>query len=48
MKLLLKNATVFLNGNFQKADVEVQDEKITKIEENIESVGFDVVYDLKN
>ncbi len=48
MKILLKNATVFTNGKFQKTDVEVQDEKIAKIEENIESVGFDVVYDLKN
>ena len=48
MKLLLKNATVFTDGKFQITDVEVQDEKITKIEENIESVGFDVVYDLEN
>ena len=48
MKVLLKNATVFTNGKFQKTDVEVQDEKIAKIEKNIESVGFDVVYDLEN
>ena len=48
MKILLKNATVFTNGKFQKTDVEVQDEKIARIEENIESVGFDVVYDLEN
>ena len=48
MRLLLKNATVFTDGRFQKTDVEVQDTKIAKVEENIESVGFDVVYDLKN
>jgi len=48
MRLLLKNATVFTDGRFQKTDVEVQDTKIVKVEENIESIGFDVVYDLKN
>ena len=48
MRILLKNATVYTDEKFQKTDVELKDEKIVKIAENIESNGFDVVYDLKN
>ena len=48
MRILLKNATVYTDKKFQKTDVELKDEKIVKIAENIESNGFDVVYDLKN
>ena len=48
MKRLFKKANVFTKGKFEKTDVEVTDNKITNISANIESVDFDVVYDLKN
>ncbi len=48
MKILLKNATIFTNDEFKKSDLEITDETITDISSNIETVGFDVVYDLNN
>jgi len=48
MKKLLKNAMVFVNGKFEKSDVEVTNEVITKIASNIEGKAFDVIYDLQN
>ncbi len=48
MKKLLKNATVFVNNRFEKCDVEVTNEVITKIASNIEGEAFDVIYDLQN
>lgn len=48
MKKLLKNAVVFTNGKFEKCDVEITNEAITKIEPHIEGNAFDVIYDLQN
>ena len=48
MKKLLKNATVFVNGKFEKCDVEVTNETITKVAPSIEGEAFDVIYDLQN
>ena len=48
MKKLLKNATVFTNGKFEKCDVEVTNEIITNIASKIEGKSFDVIYDLQN
>lgn len=48
MKKLLKNATVFANGQFKKCDVEVTSETITNIAPKIEGEAFDVIYDLQN
>lgn len=48
MKILLKNANVFVEGKFVKSDVEVTDRTISKIAANIEANGFDLVYDLNN
>lgn len=48
MKKLLKNATVFTNGKFDKCDVEVTNDVITNIASEIEGESFDVIYDLKN
>ena len=45
MKKLLKNATVFTNDKFEKCDVEITDDKITKIAPIIEG-QFDVIYNL--
>ena len=47
MKKLLKNATVFTNNKFEKCDIEITDNKITKIAPTIEG-DFDVIYDLNN
>ena len=46
MKKLLKNATVYINNQFIKRDLEITEEKITKIAPIIEEKGFDVIYDL--
>ena len=48
MRKLLKNATVYMNNKFEKADVEITENTITKILPSIEEVGFDVIYDLSN
>ena len=48
MKKLLKNATVFVNGKFEKYDVEIANETITNIAPKIEGEAFDVIYDLEN
>ena len=48
MEILFKNATVFTENNFGKFDVLVTDNKITKVEPNIELGNFDVVYNLEN
>ena len=48
MKILLKNATVYTNGQFKKTDVEVTDEIITNISNEIEGKTFDKIYDLNN
>ena len=48
MKKLLKNATVFTNGKFEKCDVEVTNDVITNIASKIEGESFDVIYDLQN
>ena len=48
MKKLLKNGAVFVNGKFEKCDVEVTNETITKIAPKIEGEAFDVIYDLQN
>lgn len=48
MKKLLKNEKVFTNGKFEKYDVEITNETITKIASDIEGETFDVIYDLKN
>ena len=48
MKKLLKNATVYVNGNFEKCDVEITNDTITKISTNIEATAFDFIYDLQN
>lgn len=48
MKKLLKNGAVFVNGKFEKCDVEVTNETITKIAPKIEGKAFDVIYDLQN
>lgn len=48
MKTLLKNALIFTDGKFVKSDLQITDEKITKISSNIEAIGFDAVYDLNN
>lgn len=48
MRKLLKNGTVFINGNFEKCDVEITNETITKIAPSIEGEAFDAIYDLQN
>lgn len=48
MKTLLKNAMIFTDGKFTKADLEITNNTISKISANIEAIGFDVVYDLNN
>ena len=48
MKILLQNATIYTNGKFEKSDIEITDRKITNISSNIETVGFDAIYNLNN
>ena len=49
MKTLLKNATVFTDGSFKNLDVLVEDAKISKIEESINSnEEYDHIYNLEN
>ena len=48
MKKLLKNATVFVNRQFERCDVEVTNETLTNIAPKIEGEAFDIIYDLKN
>ncbi|MBR2744023.1 MAG: dihydroorotase [Clostridia bacterium] len=48
MKTLLKNAIIFTEGKFAKNDLEITDKMITNISANIETNGFDAVYDLNN
>lgn len=46
MRKLLKNATVYVNNKFEKNDIEITNDKITKILPAIEEGEFDVIYDL--
>jgi len=49
MKILLKNAKVFINNNFEDKNLLVENDKITKIFSNELSIdNVDVIYDLKN
>ena len=48
MKKLLKNATAYVNGRFEKCDVEITNDTITKISADIEATAFDFIYDLQN
>ena len=48
MRKLFKNATVFINGKFEKWDVKATNETITKIASYIEGKAFDIIYDLQN
>lgn len=47
MKILLKNATIFINEKFEKNNIEIQNEKITKISLDNDENSFDKVFDLK-
>ena len=48
MKILLKSANVFTNGEFKKVDVEIIDNIITNIANDIDTTDFDRVYELNN
>lgn len=48
MNKLLKNATVYIDNEFKKVDVEITENTITKISSSIEDGKFDVIYDLSN
>lgn len=48
MKMLIKNAEVFINNTFVKKDIEITNDTITKISDNIEQLGFDAIYDFHN
>ena len=48
MKVLFKNANVFIDGKFENTDVEVTDNKITNIAKEIEVNNFDKIYYLNN
>lgn len=48
MKILLKNATIFINRRFEKNDLLIENETISNIYKDIEPIGFDAVYDLNN
>lgn len=48
MKILLKDANVFTNGEFKKVDVEIIDNIINNIANDIDTTDFDRVYELNN
>ena len=48
MKLLLKNAQVFLNKEFKKSDISIENDYIINIAPAISEQGFDNVYNLNN
>lgn len=47
MKSLLKNATIFMNGKFEKNNIEIDNDIITKISLDNDENSFDKIFDLR-
>ena len=48
MKILLKNANVFLDETFKKSDIAIENEYISNISSSINQEGFDFIFDFNN
>ncbi len=48
MKMLLKNAMVFMDYGFKKCDIAIENGNIINIGSTVLSEGFEIIYDLEN